>query len=115
MEDVNRLLVDRCEGVNNCIFQKGGNLYVETARSDIPVIESTLREQYERVIHKKDADAFPAPLDGYIVVGLLVSDAPVDRFSDISVRLLEITGQAQSEEMIQAQCQAWKEEEKKWK
>ena len=37
------------------------------------------------------------------------------RFSDISVRLLEIAGQAQSEEMIQAQCQAWKEEEKKWK
>jgi predicted nucleotidyltransferase len=89
MEDVNRLLVDRCEGVNNCIFQKGGNLYVETARSDIPVIESTLREQYEKVIHKKDADAFPAPLDGYIVVGLLVSDAPVDRFSDISVPSIE--------------------------
>lgn len=89
MEDVNRLLVSSCEGVNNCIIQKGGNLYVETARSDIPLVESVLRGKYGRVVRNKDADGFPAPLDGYIIVGPLVSDAPIDRAAGIPVPSIE--------------------------
>lgn len=82
MLEVSHLLVDGCEGVNCCIIQKGPNLYVEAARTDLTVLEQCLREKYQKVIRKQDADRFPAALEGYIVISHLVSDAPVLNVSE---------------------------------
>lgn len=89
MREVNEYLIDCCEGVNLCISQCGENLLVEAARADLLRVESCLKARYEKVVRKKDADRFPARLDGYVLVGVLVSDAPVVRSGGCPVPSLE--------------------------
>lgn len=45
--------------------------------------------RYTKVVRKKDADRFPALLEGYILVGALVSEAPLSDLSACRVPSLE--------------------------
>ena len=89
MLSVNGWLVEGCEGVDHCIYEKGGNLYVETYKGDITRVTDCLKQQSAKVILQKDAKAFPAVLEGYIIVGTLVSDAPVITEEEFSLPSLE--------------------------
>ena len=78
MREVNEYLVDQCEGVNHCVSQRGKKLLVEVARTDMAKVEECLKQKYQKVVRKKEADRFPAPLEDYILVGVLVSDTPLE-------------------------------------
>ena len=89
MLEVNKHLIDQCEGVSHCIYECGGNLYVEAAKSDLPRVLDCLKLHSRKVVLLKDAKAFPSVLEGYIIVGVLVSDAPVMDESGISTPSIE--------------------------
>lgn len=86
---VNDWLVEDCEGVDHCIYEKEGNLYVETCKDEIPRVTDCLKQHSAKVVKLKDAKAFPAALEGYIIVGALVSDAPVLSEENYSLPSLE--------------------------
>ena len=89
MVEVNQYLIDTCEGVSLCIYQIESNLYVETARGDISRVYEQLKTHYPKVVFQKDANRFPAALDGYIIVGHLVTDSPIVTDGSIAVPSLE--------------------------
>ena len=64
---------------------------MEVYKGDIPQVMECLKRHSSKVVRKKDEDAFPAVLEGYIIVGALVSDAPVMVEKDISIPTLEKT------------------------
>lgn len=89
MREVNDYLIGQCESVNHCISQREDNLLVEVPRMELSRVEICLKENFHKVVLKKDADRFPAPLEGYIIVGPLVSDAPVSDSAGVPVPSLE--------------------------
>lgn len=89
MLEVNRYLIDTCEGINHCLIQRGSNLYVEAAKQDLPIIYNQLKDHYPKVILYKDANRFPSVLEGYIMVGHLVSDSPIEYVGSLAVPTLE--------------------------
>ena len=89
MKEVNRYLNDTCIGVDHCIMQKEGNLYIEAGKADLPEVFQRLQDRYHKVVMQKDAARFPAALEGYIIVGALISDSPVYHFQEITVPSLE--------------------------
>lgn len=89
MYTVNDWLIDECVDINCCLHEAGGNLYVEAYKGDIPQVMECLKRHSDKVIRQIDADRFPAVLDGYIIVGALVSDAPVMVEDDLSIPMLE--------------------------
>ena len=91
MLEVNDYLVNNCEGINHCISLKGQNLFVEVARGDIPFVYSCLKTGYGKVVLEKAFKSFQAPLEGYIVVGPLISEAPIIQLSGCPAPSLEKT------------------------
>ena len=89
MLEVNEYLIKNCEGINHCVSQRGQNLFIEVARKDIQAVLSSLTGKYDKAVPKKDFDRFPAPLEGYIVVGSLVTEAPLIEMSGCPVPSLE--------------------------
>ena len=89
MKEVNNLIFQNCVGVSHCITTQGDNLFVEVGRQDIELVENCLRSKYPRVIRKQDADRFPAELKGFIIVGPLISDAPLIYVDGCPVSSLE--------------------------
>ncbi len=89
MMEVNHYLIETCEGVNHCILQKGENLYVEVAKSDISKVMDRLKEKYPKVVQQKDAKRFPAKLEGFIIVGKIISDAPMRMVDKLPLPCLE--------------------------
>lgn len=89
MREINGYLIEQCEGVNHCISQHGRNLLVEVPRNDISLVENCLKCRYPRTVRKKYADRFPAYLEGYIIIDVLISDAPLLEVSGCRIPSLE--------------------------
>lgn len=89
MREVNLWLIDHCEGVDLCMYEKNHNLYVEVFKPFITQVLSSLKQQYSKVILSRDAAAFSLALEGFIIVGPLVSDAPLTEVDDIAFPSLE--------------------------
>lgn len=89
MREVNEILMDECVGTDHCLYQRDGNLYVEAARSDLLVLMDCLGKHYKKVVDAEAAERFPAVLEGYIIVGPLVSEAPICEDNGIQVPSLE--------------------------
>lgn len=89
MLEVNGYLINNCEGIDHCISQRGKNLFIEVARKDITSVLLSLRQHYERVVQIKDYKLFPVVLEGFIVVGPLVSEAPLTEVSSCHVPSIE--------------------------
>lgn len=87
--EVNDYIVESCKGINFCIFEVNGNIEVQTGRSDIPVLISALRIKYSKVVAKSDAVRFPGDLEGYIIVGHMVSDSPLLELDGMRLPSLE--------------------------
>ena len=89
MREVNDFLIDNCVGITHSLIQRDDNLYVEASRKDAAVIYDSLRNKYGKVVREKDAARFPAKLNGYIIVGTLVSEAPLSRTRQMQIPTLE--------------------------
>lgn len=89
MRSLNHWMVEECVGINHCVYERDGNLYVEASRKDIPQVKNSLCRYSPKVILQKDAVSFPSTLEGYIIVGPLVSDAPLTMEDNISIPTLE--------------------------
>ncbi len=89
MLEVNGYLINNCEGIDHCVSQKGKNLFVEVARKDIATVLLSLGQHYKKVVQMKEYKRFPATLEGFIVVGPLVSEAPVTKVSSCPVPSIE--------------------------
>ena len=77
MREINNLLIDECVGIDHCLWERDNNLFVEAYRGDLPQIAESLSSHGYKVISRKVFDSFPSRLDGYIIVGPRVSEAPV--------------------------------------
>ena len=91
LREVREYLFEHCEGVDSCLYEKDGNLFVEVYRGEIPRVESVLKQHFPNVIRQKDAKAFPAHVEGFIIIGNLISDAPLIEMEDIFFPSLEKT------------------------
>ena len=89
MQEVNMVLIQECVGVHFCMLQRGENLYIQAGKSELPIIFGTLSRHYSRVVGKKDADRFPGPLEGFIILEPLVSESPVQEQDEMLVPTLE--------------------------
>ena len=87
--ELNKFLIDKCVGVHNCVSKQGRNMFVEVSREDITRVMTALLEYTPKVISKKDADKLPVALDGYVIVGPLVSEAPLLTKEGVTVPSLE--------------------------
>ena len=91
MREVNEYLMNSCCGVNICIAEREGNLFVQVHKSEMDKIQGALEGRYSRVIRKGDFRRFPGKLEGYIVLGHLVSESPLLDENGILVPSLEKT------------------------
>ena len=89
LQEVNMVLIQECVGVHFCMLQRGENLYIQAGKSELPIIFGTLSRHYPRVVGKKDADRFPGPLEGFIILEPLVSESPVQEQDGMLVPTLE--------------------------
>lgn len=89
MKTVNQFLIDSCPGIDHCITQTGSNLLVEIPRNDLDFVLETLKKHEAKVVRQKEAMQFPGPLEGFILVGQLISDAPVVPIDSCPVPSLE--------------------------
>lgn len=76
MRDVCSFLEEKCVGINFCLCQKGANLFIDALKKDLHIIEHSLKHNYSKVVWEKDAKALLPQLEGYIVIGPIVTDAP---------------------------------------
>lgn len=91
MREVGDVLIDQCEGVNFCISQKGANLHLELARSDMEKVKAVLSHQNEKVLEAHEAKLSPVPLEGFIILGPYTTEMPVMADSMLPVPSLEKT------------------------
>ena len=89
MREVNDILIKKCEGVNLCLTQRIGNLFLYASKSDIPTIRVALEEEGGKVILEKDWRRFPVELEGFIILDKLVTESPVIYEGVIPVPSLE--------------------------
>ena len=89
MIQVNDELLDSCEGIDHCIYEQAQNLIVEVPRGDLARVVERLKKKFPKVVLQKDAARFPALLEGYIIVGSLLSDAPLAEADGLRVPSLE--------------------------
>ena len=89
MLEVNDYLVNKCVGVNLCIAQREGNLFIQVARQDKDEVIRALQEQYHKVVLKEDFQRFPVKLEEYIVLDRLVSESPMQNESGLTVPSFE--------------------------
>ena len=89
MRDVNEFLISNCEGVDHCVSQYNDNLVVEVPRKDMLKVMETLNSKYSKVVTKQVWEKLSIKLDGFIIVDVLVSDAPLLMQGGITISSLE--------------------------
>lgn len=89
MREVNNWMLKDCEGINCCICEQSGNLHVDVAKCDTPTVLESMRKHYTKVVLQKDASLFPSILEGYIIIGSLVTDAPITEMDGVPLPTLE--------------------------
>lgn len=89
MQEINTLLINKCESIDHCITQRNGNLFIYAAKSDLPGIQAALEEEHHKVIGEKEFRHFTAELEGFIILAKLVSDSPVFMEAGLAVPSLE--------------------------
>lgn len=77
MREVNDFLIANCPGIDFCISEKAGNLFVQVSKSEQKGVLSELQCRYGRVILREDYDYFQGDFEGYIVLGRLISESPI--------------------------------------
>lgn len=88
MVEVNRYLVSECEGAGHCISERGGNLHVEVYRPDVRRVMEALKARYRHVAGQDEAGRITG-LTGYVIVGHIISEAPLLEEGEVPVPSLE--------------------------
>lgn len=89
MREVVDILVEECEGVNNCITQKVANLQLEVDKADMGKVTAVLSNHGFNVLLAREAKLSPVPLNGFIIVGPFISEMPVEEEKELQVPSLE--------------------------
>ena len=89
MKEINTCLIAECPGVNHCISDDGVNVTVQVPRTDLQRILTTLNARFDKVITGSACKQMPLVVKGYIIVSVLVSDAPVCSQQGVGVPSLE--------------------------
>ena len=89
MKEVNSYIQNCCIGINFCLCQKKDNLFIEAAKSDLLVLENTLKQKYDNVAREKDARPLLPALKDYIILKPMVSDAPVFNENGVNIPSIE--------------------------
>ena len=90
MRKINGQIIDGCEGVNFCMHQNNGNLYVYSGKSELAAIHAHLQKQGQIVLYAKDLIHSPVPVQGYVILDRLVSESPVLVDDGVQVPSLEM-------------------------
>ena len=77
MRRVTDCLKENCEGVNFCLTEKGENLIVEVAKSDVEKVIKTLQDSFPNVAPMRLASAMMPYLHQFILVKPMVTESPV--------------------------------------
>lgn len=85
MKECNDVMISNLEGVNCCISERNGNLEVEVSRDDMARTVDVLRRHFEKVMYRKDAALLSEPPQGFVLVGRLISEAPLHTEDGVSV------------------------------
>ena len=108
MRKAHAILLNNCVGVSSCVSSEGENTVVFVARSDFQKVRDALNANGKEVITRKEASAFPAKLEGYVILDTLTSDAPIFIEEGITVPSIE-------KEMVDILCSRKKDIEEKRK
>lgn len=90
MRRVNEQIIEGCEGVNFCMYQNNGNLFIYSGKAELATIYSHLQELGHKVLYAKDLIHSPIPVQGYIILDRLVSESPVLMDDGVQVPSLEM-------------------------
>ena len=89
MKEINEYLISTCVGVNHCISEKAGNLYVQVYKSDMSDVKDALIKKYSGILTVEDFKRFPLVLEGFIVIDRLISESPLVDINGVVVPSLE--------------------------
>ena len=102
------ILLDRCVGVNCCISSEEANTVVSVARGDFKAVKEALNTCGKEVITRREASAFPAKLEGYVILDTLTRDSPLYSEDGITVPSIE-------KKMVDVLCSRQKDMDEKRK
>ncbi len=89
MREVNRYLIDRCIGMNYCLYELGRNLVVETAKSECELALSALKEKFQDVVLITKAYSMLEDLHDFILVKQMISESPLVDVDGVPIPVLE--------------------------
>ena len=90
MRTVHQQIIEGCERVNFCLCQHNANLYVYSGKAGLAAIYAHLQESGHKVLYAKDLIHIPVPVQGYIILDILVSESPVLVEDGVQVPSLEM-------------------------
>ena len=85
MRQCNEVMIRELEGVNACIIERNGNLEVEVAKNHLTHTVAVLQKHFEKVMYRKDVQWLAEKPKGFVLVGNLVSDAPLVQEDGVDV------------------------------
>ena len=97
MQECAEIMHNQLVGVNSCISERNGNLEVEVGKEDLAQTLEVMRQHYEKVMYRKDASLLADAPKGFVLVGRLVSESPVQQEEAVWVS-------APEKEMVDAVC-----------
>ena len=89
MKAIYSCLIEECSGVDHCITDDGVNVTVQVPRADLQMVLVALSARFDKVITGNAYKQLPLVIKGYIIVSILVSDAPVCSQQGMAVPSLE--------------------------
>lgn len=89
MRAVSRWLVERCVGLNFCLYELDRNLVVETAKSDCEMAVTVLKEKFQDVVLITKAYGMLEDLHDFILVKQMISESPCVDVDGVPIPVLE--------------------------
>lgn len=89
MRAVSQWLIERCIGLNFCLYELDRNLVVETAKSDCEIAVKVLKEQFQDVVQITKAYSMLEDLHDFILVKQMISESPCVDVDGVPVPVLE--------------------------
>ena len=85
MQECAKVMSEELIGVNSCITERDGNLEVEVDKADLAQTADVLKQHFEKVMYRRDAKLLAEKPRGFVLVGRMVSEAPMLLSSDVAV------------------------------
>ena len=85
MQECAKVMRNELIGVNSCITERDGNLEVEVDKADLVQTADVLKQHFEKVMYRRDAKLLAEKPRGFVLVGRMVSEAPMLLSSDVAV------------------------------